>query len=117
VALNVCIKPAVDEILLGEIPTIAKSHGDHLFSQILGSLQEDAAWQREWTIALLEHALRDDESNRDALAPWVAKWMPPSLEAIAGMLRAFLPERHGADSPRNHRPDILARLRLEHAVP
>jgi toluene monooxygenase system protein E len=81
VALNVCLKPLVDDIFLGELAALADASGDHVDGQILRSLAEDCAWHRAWTEALLAFAFADRPSNREVVARWVEAWDPIIDEA------------------------------------
>jgi toluene monooxygenase system protein E len=86
VALNLCIKPAIDELFMVSLPRKAKSQGDFQLGQIFASLDEDCRWHREWTIALLEKAITSSEGNRAVVAAWTRKWRPLALrsgEALA----------------------------------
>lgn len=82
VALNLCLKPAIDDLFLCQLAEAADRARDHLGAQILRSLQEDAAWHRAWTDALLTLAFADRPSNRAVVARWIDLWAP-AVEAIA----------------------------------
>ncbi|HKQ70645.1 MAG TPA: hypothetical protein VJT73_14965 [Polyangiaceae bacterium] len=83
VALNVCIKPVIDELFMVHLPKVAKDHGDYLLGQIFSSLNEDCKWHRDWAAALLTTAVRDRPGNRDVIAGWVDRWRPIALAAAA----------------------------------
>jgi toluene monooxygenase system protein E len=88
VALNVCVKPIVDELFMVELPSLAKARGDYLLGQVFGSLDEDCRWHRQWTEALLRVALEGSEP-RESTAAWVHDWTPRAaraLDALAPML-------------------------------
>jgi hypothetical protein len=74
VALNVCIKPAIDDLFMVGLSQRARRLGDFLLGQIFASLDEDCRWHREWTNALLETAILADEKNRAVIAEWTRKW-------------------------------------------
>jgi toluene monooxygenase system protein E len=93
VALNVCIKPIVDELLMVELPSLAKARGDYLLGQVFGSLDEDCRWHRQWTGALLRVALEGDGGGpaREATSAWVRDWTPRAaraLDALAPVLES-----------------------------
>lgn len=94
VALNVCLKPAVDDLFLGALAERADAARDHLDAQILRSLSEDAAWQREWTAALLALATESRPENRAVIGRWTEAWRP-TVEAAARAASALL----GSDAP------------------
>ena len=85
VALNLCLKPVVDELFMMQLPALAKQRDDFLLGQIFASLDEDCRWHRDWTIALLEAAIRNDEGNRAVIAGWVQKWTALSVRAGAAL--------------------------------
>lgn len=88
VALNGCVKPLFDALLLGAFARIVRERGDFLLAQVLLALEEDAAWHRAWTKALLALASADEEEGagvRAAIAGWRARWLPRAAEAIAGL--------------------------------
>jgi toluene monooxygenase system protein E len=85
VALNLCIKPAIDELFMVSLPRKAKSQGDFQLGQIFASLDEDCRWHREWTIALLEKAIASSEGNRAVVAAWTRKWRPLALRSAEAL--------------------------------
>jgi toluene monooxygenase system protein E len=87
VALNVCVKPVVDELFMVEVAALARAGGDFLLGQIFASLEEDGRWHRQWTAALVQVALAQRE-NRTAAAEWVATWMPRAAQAAEALAPA-----------------------------
>jgi toluene monooxygenase system protein E len=85
VALNVCLKPLVDDLFLLELGRMAKPEGDFLLGQILASLDEDCQWHRSWTAALVGVALRDRPENRVAIQGWIATWLPRAERALTAL--------------------------------
>jgi toluene monooxygenase system protein E len=85
VALNVCLKPAIDDLFMVELGAVARARGDFLLGQILGSLEEDCAWQQRWTAALVRVALEARPENRDACAEWVRAWSSEVSGAVAAL--------------------------------
>jgi toluene monooxygenase system protein E len=76
VALNVCLKPSIDDVYLSELADLAERSNDHLDAQILRSLAEDCQWQRAWTDALLSLAYADRHDNREVVTGWTDGWAP-----------------------------------------
>jgi toluene monooxygenase system protein E len=98
-ALNLCLKPAIDDLFFGQLARAAESAGDHLDAQILAALGEDAAWHRAWTDALLDLTFADRPANRAIVARWTGAWAP-AVEAIGragGVLLGSAPRRTGDD--------------------
>jgi len=94
VALNVCVRPLVDELFLIGLATLAERHGDYADAQILRSFADDGAWQREWTERLLRVAGADPSGAADAggalearaaIAGWIAEWRPQAADATAAV--------------------------------
>jgi hypothetical protein len=85
VALNVCAKPLLDELLMVELPLLARREGDYLLGEIFFSLAQDCAWQRSWTAALIEMAVADRPQNQEVLRRWTATWMPEARQAVAAL--------------------------------
>jgi toluene monooxygenase system protein E len=89
VGLNLCLKPALDELVTLHLANAARAQADHPLAQILGSLREDALWQREWTQALVETVLADTPATRGAVQDWIRRWSSFTMRAV-GPLAAEL---------------------------
>ena len=76
VALNVVVKPALDRLWLGRFGERLALAGDEVTQKIFQSLDEDCAWHRDWTAALL--ALVD----HGPLAGWRERWEPRVAAAV-----------------------------------
>ena len=76
VALNVCLKPVVDDVFLIGLAGLADEAGDHLDGQVLRSLFDDCLWHRAWTDALLGLAYAGNVANQDAVRRWIDAWAP-----------------------------------------
>jgi toluene monooxygenase system protein E len=82
VGLNLCFKPAVDALLGVELGRLARQRGDFVLAQMLASFEEDAAWQRAWTAALLRMALDDQPENVGPVRAWAQRWSGEAREAV-----------------------------------
>jgi toluene monooxygenase system protein E len=89
VALNVCLKPMIDDFFLVQLAVLADRSRDHLDAQILRSLFEDSEWHVSWTEALLAHAYADRPDNRAVVAGWIDAWAP-TVEAAEVAAAALL---------------------------
>jgi toluene monooxygenase system protein E len=89
VALNVSLKPMIDDLFLVQFAELADRSRDHLDGQILRSLFEDCQWHRAWTEALLALATTDRPGNRDVVSGWIDAWRP-TVEAAARAGAAIL---------------------------
>lgn len=84
VALNVCVKPMIDELFILGFATLAARHGDYVDAQMLRSFFEDCSWQREWTLRLLRMVGARHPGSRAAIVRWIAKWRPVAESAVVG---------------------------------
>lgn len=85
VALDLCLKPVLDELCMVEIGTLARARGDFALGQLLGSLDEDCQWHRRWADSLARVALAARPENGDAYRGWVDLWMPRAKEAARAL--------------------------------
>jgi hypothetical protein len=85
VALNVCLKPLADVVLLEVVAEVAAAHGDHPLATALYSLNQDARWQREVTGSLLALVLGDRPEDREVVGRWVRTWLPRALEGASAL--------------------------------
>lgn len=98
VALQLCVKPALDELVTVHLANVAQAHGDYPLAEILGSFRKDVAWHREWSRALLAIACDDAPATAAAVDDWVGTWRPRALHATARLaedLQALIPAEHG----------------------
>jgi hypothetical protein len=85
VALNLVVKPLMDEIFMNHLSDLALREGDYLLGQVCYSLNEDCRWHREWSPALTRMVIEDNSHNRISAALWGARH-PEELEAVTGTL-------------------------------
>jgi toluene monooxygenase system protein E len=95
-ALDLVLKPLVDDVLLVQLAGEARRHGDHVLAGVLTSLSLDARWHVEWSAALARHAVARDARNRDVIDRWARRWSPLARAAAVAVSRAFLPSEDGA---------------------
>jgi toluene monooxygenase system protein E len=84
VALNLCLKPLVEGLLLVELGRLARQRQDHLLAEMLASFDQDGRWHQSWSGALIRLLLEDSADNRPAVAAFLERWAPPALEAMRG---------------------------------
>jgi hypothetical protein len=82
VALNLCLKPALDHLLMVEVPATLAERGDYLLRELCFSLDEDGAWQRQWSEALVRYATGARAGNLAVIRGWVGRWQPSVEQAI-----------------------------------
>ncbi len=111
VALNLVVKPALEEAVLGQLRHAARAAGDGLLALLSESQLKDAARHREWTLALLRFVLAET-GNREHIERWFAHWAPLGDAAIAAYCSALpAPEETTAAAQRavrTLRADALA---------
>jgi toluene monooxygenase system protein E len=83
VALNLAVKPVLDDALTVGLAARARAAGDPLLAEILGSLREDALWQREWTRSLVSLLEADRPGNGAFIRDCSAAWLGRAREAVA----------------------------------
>jgi len=87
VALNLVLKPLLDEVFMSYLSDLALREGDYLLGQVFYSLNEDCKWHREWSQALTRMVIEDNSQNIGTIQGWIEKWHP----LAASVLRAFAP--------------------------
>ena len=95
--LCLAIKPAFDELFLGQLGRRAAADGDGVLAGFCFSLGEDAAWHRDWAAALVRLAITDRADNRARLGGWIARWQPRAAAAVAAIADALGDPRIAAD--------------------
>jgi toluene monooxygenase system protein E len=81
VAVNLVLKPCLDEALLRQLARAARRNEDPLLGFLLDAQFVDSDRSRRWTTALVQHALTR-EDNLNVLNEWVLKWLPLGDAAI-----------------------------------
>lgn len=81
VALNLVVRPAVEETVLRGLCVAARHNGDTLLGLITDAQLIDTQRHRRWATGLVRMAL-EQEGNRAVLDAWVNKWEPLADDAI-----------------------------------
>jgi len=89
VALNLVLKPMIDELFMKHISDLALGRNDHLLGQVLYSLNEDCQWHRAWSRALVQTAIEDNPANRAVIQSWIDKWYPQAVQTIKALTPLF----------------------------
>ena len=87
--LNLVLKPMFDELFLTGFGRLALSQGDDLLDKIFMSLNEDCAWHRAWSHALVLVASNDRPATGTTIGAWVDRWRPAVARAIAAFRPIF----------------------------
>jgi toluene monooxygenase system protein E len=88
-AMNLVLRPTLDQILLQQLAEIARDNEDELTWLLLGNLAVDAARLSRWSTALARYAIEQRAGNRDVLQRWVARWTPRAEAAADGLSQLF----------------------------
>ena len=94
VAVNLVLRPTLDDILLRQLGEAARANGDDLTWLLLSNLDVDAERCRRWSTALARYAVAQQPANAQVIRRWVDRWTPraeSAAEGLAGMLES-LPE-------------------------
>jgi toluene monooxygenase system protein E len=93
VALNLVLKPLMEELFMNHLCDLALREGDYLLGQVFYSLNEDCRWHREWTQALIRMVIEDNSHNSRTIQGWIEKGHPvavPALQAFAPLFEGKL---------------------------
>ena len=80
-ALNLVIRPAVEETVLRGLGEAARHNGDTLLGLLTDAQLLDTQRHRRWASALVQMSL-EQPGNREVLSAWLAKWSPVAENAI-----------------------------------
>lgn len=81
VALNLVVKPALEETVLRKLGDAARHHQDTVLGLLIDAQLMDATRHRRWAAALVQMAL-ETEGNAAVIQRWIAKWEPLADAAI-----------------------------------
>jgi toluene monooxygenase system protein E len=99
VALNLVLKPMIDELFLKHASDLALGLEDHLLGRIFYSLNEDSQWHRQWSYALIRTATEDAPANRGVIQTWIDKWYRGALRSIDALSPFFEGRLRGLGLP------------------
>jgi toluene monooxygenase system protein E len=93
VAVNLVLRPALDDVLLRRLGDAARASGDDLTWLLLANLDGDAARCRRWSTALAEYAITERPENAAVIDRWMTRWRPRAGAAAQGLLQLLEPSR------------------------
>jgi toluene monooxygenase system protein E len=88
-AMNLVLRPTLDQILLGQLANVAHDNNDDLTWLLLGNLATDAERAVRWSTALAQYAIEQRAGNRDVLQRWADRWAVRAEAAAAGLGQLF----------------------------
>lgn len=93
-ALNLVIRPALEELLVDRLAQLARDNGDELTWLLLMNLSKDSERAMRWSAALSKFAIDKRPENQAVLKRWVDQWRPRVELAVQGIAEMFatLPE-------------------------
>ena len=94
IAVNVVLKPAIDECYWRAFEVSARRAGDSLCALLTEAALRDSERSRRWTVALTRMML-NEPANVPIIKGWVQKWTPLSDAAIHAYSKS-LPDNPGA---------------------
>ena len=111
VALNLLAKPAVDEVLLRQLPGAGRRQGDTLLGLLSDSVYRDVQRSRTWSAALVRFA-GEQTGNIEVIRAWLEKWMPLTDAAIEVYCAALPDSPDAADTAKSDVRSFLSSLDL-----
>jgi toluene monooxygenase system protein E len=99
VALNLVLKPLIDELFMNHLSDLALREGDYLLGRILYSLNEDCRWHREWSQALTRMVIENNSQNIGIIQGWIEKWHPVAARALQEFAPLFEGKSEDAQMP------------------
>jgi toluene monooxygenase system protein E len=84
-AVNLVLRPALDEILLAQLANVARKNSDDLTWLILTNLAKDSARASRWSCALARFAIERAPDNAGSFARWAKKWRTRAEDAAGGL--------------------------------
>lgn len=94
-AMNLVLRPTLDEILIRQVANAAHDAGDELTWLLLSNLAVDSDRCARWSVSLARYAIDQRAGNREVLRNWVDRWTPRAEAAAVGLSQLFeqLPDR------------------------
>ena len=89
VALNLAVKPALDELVNTQLAGLARRNGDEFIANLLVALRGDSDRSREWSAALVGYATAADPQLQALIDGWKADWSPRAIAACAPIAAMF----------------------------
>lgn len=95
-AVNLVLRPALDEILLSQLANVARKNGDDLTWLLLMNLVKDSARATRWSCSLARFAIERSPDNAGSFVRWVKKWRARAEDAAGDSRHCSPAYRHRA---------------------
>lgn len=89
VALNLCFKPVLDNLVLVHFAQRAKQRGDYQLEVLFHSFLEDSNWQQAWSMHLFDLLLKQNNSNKAIITNWLTHWTGQLIPAVLALKPLF----------------------------
>ena len=89
VALNLAVKPAVDELVNTQFADLARQNGDEFLANLFTALKGDSDRSREWTEALVRYSVGANPELQAVVDGWHATWAPRAVAACEPLAAIF----------------------------
>jgi hypothetical protein len=108
VALQLVVKPALDELFMVQFAKLARQRGDRLWAELAYSLEQDCRWQRGWSEALARVALAEHAENAAPMSEWIASWAQRVEQALPPLCNLWVIAPESASA---YLADVMAQCR------
>mgnify|MGYP005846414653 CR=1 FL=1 len=88
-ALNLVLKPLLDELFLIQFADLALAHGDHILAEMQGNFYLDTLRTQRWVKELARFSIERNGNNKPLLEGWVEKWFPLAWKGVEGFRPVF----------------------------
>jgi hypothetical protein len=109
VALHLTVKPVLDAVFNVQLAELARAHEDALLALMLDDFALDSRRSRDWSAALVQHAVAQRPANRELLKQWVEHWKPLAYRGMEAVVELF------RQAPHPQEPNaVSAKVRATH---
>lgn len=111
-AVNLVLKPALDEAFMRQFGRIARTRGDALTGMLLDAQLVDSQRSRRFSGALVRFLCEHDPSNKTVIDDWLRKWAPLGDSAIDAFCKMLDPAGAAGEAARRDAADFRRGLQL-----
>jgi toluene monooxygenase system protein E len=89
VALNLAVKPALDELLNVQFAELARQNGDAFVADLFTAFRSDSERSSDWSRALVKYSTDADPQLAALIDQWKADWQPKAIAAVEPIAAMF----------------------------